>query len=73
MKIAMINTEKALRDEDLDAHILLQVHDELLLEAKEDVREKVLAILKREMENAANLDIPLEVEVKTAKNWYESK
>ncbi|MBR3309097.1 MAG: DNA polymerase I [Lachnospiraceae bacterium] len=72
MKIAMIHVEKALREAEVDARIVLQVHDELLVEcAKEDV-EKVRGILHDEMAKAADVKVPLEVEVDEGGNWFEA-
>lgn len=73
MKIAMIKVYKALKAELPDAAILIQVHDELLLEVKSEEAEKAAMILKREMENAAELDVKLEVDVHSGSDWYEAK
>lgn len=53
--------------------MILQVHDELLLEAHKDEVEEVKEILKRQMEQAADLDVPLIVDMHTGANWYEAK
>ena len=71
MKIAMNNTYDNLKN--LDAKIILQVHDELIIEVKEEEKEKAKEILKESMENAAKLDVPLKVEISEAKTWYEAK
>ena len=71
MKIAMIKTHERLKKEGLDAKIVMQVHDELIIEAKDDQVDTVKRILKEEMEGAANLSIPLTVDVSTGKNWLE--
>ena len=73
MKIAMNNVYKRLEEEKIDAKIILQVHDELMLEAKEEDKEQAKKILKECMENAMKLNIPLKVEVSEAKSWYEAK
>ena len=73
MKIAMINLYKELKDKKLDSKILLQIHDELLLEVKEEEKEEVKMLLKTSMENAFKLSVPLEVELSEANNWYEAK
>lgn len=73
MKIAMIRVEKRLRTEGLKSRIILQVHDELLLETYENEVEKAQAILKEEMENAASLNVPMPVETSVGKTWYEAK
>ena len=72
IKIAMLKADKALKDEGLKARLILQVHDELLIEAPKDEEEKVKEILKREMENAVSLSVPLEVEVGSGTNWLEA-
>ncbi len=73
MKIAMINVFNRLRKEKLDAKIILQVHDELIVEAKKECQEQVETILKEEMESAMKLKIPLKVEISEANNWYDAK
>lgn len=73
MKIAMIDVYNKLRKENLDAKIILQVHDELMIECMENDKEKVKIILKNCMENAITLLIPLKVETSEAKTWYECK
>lgn len=73
MKIAMNKVEKALIENHLDAKIVLQVHDELLLEVKDEHKEKAKKILKECMENAYKMSIPLKVEVTEAKSWYDAK
>ncbi len=71
IKIAMINVHKKIKEQYLKTKILLQVHDDLLLEVPEKEKDFVLKILKYEMENAVKLDVPLVVEIKTGKNWAE--
>ncbi|MBE6662274.1 MAG: DNA polymerase I [Ruminococcaceae bacterium] len=71
IKLAMIRVADALAEKGFDARILLQVHDELLIEARRDEADEVLALLRREMENAATLSVPLEAEVGVGENWYE--
>ncbi|MBE5820338.1 MAG: DNA polymerase I [Clostridiales bacterium] len=73
MKIAMINVYNKLKEENLKSKILVQVHDELLIEAYEDEKEKVKEILKKEMENAITLNVPLRVDLSEGHTWYESK
>ena len=53
--------------------MLLQVHDELLIEAKEDELDRVKAILEQEMQNAAQLSVPLEIDMHTGNTWYDAK
>ena len=72
MKIAMINVAKELKEKDLKSKIVLQVHDELLIEAYENEVEQVKDILKRNMEEAAHLNVPLDVDVQVGNNWDEA-
>ena len=71
IKIAMINVAKKIKEQYLKTKILLQVHDDLLLEVPENEKDFVLKILKYEMENAVKLDVPLLVDIKTGTNWAE--
>ncbi len=73
IKIAMINTEKALNESGIDAKLILQVHDELIVEANVNCAEQAKEILQREMENAVKLSVPLTVEIQSGKNWFECK
>lgn len=73
IKIAMNRVNKRLIDENLDAKLIMQVHDELIIEAKEEIADKVSNLLKEEMENAVDFKVPLLVDVKYAKTWYETK
>ena len=73
MKIAMINVYKRLIEEKLDAKIVLQVHDEMMIEAPLAEAKKVKEIVKTEMEGAIKLNVPLIAEVSEAENWYECK
>ncbi len=73
MKIAMINVYRALEEAKLTAKILLQVHDELIVECPESETETVKEILKREMEGVAKLSVPLTVEVNSGGTWYDAK
>jgi DNA polymerase-1 len=72
IKLAMIRVDKALTESGLDANILLQVHDELVLEVREDQVEATSALLKQEMSAAAELKVPLLVEVGQGRNWDEA-
>ena len=71
MKMAMVAVHRRLRNEELPAAVLLQVHDELVLECRERVALDVARLLKEEMEGAARLDAPLRVEVSTGLNWLD--
>lgn len=73
MKIAMIGVNKELKEKKLKSKMILQVHDELLIEADINELEEVKEILKRQMEHAADLDVPLIVDMHTGENWYEAK
>lgn len=73
MKIAMINVEKALLEAGLKAKMLLQVHDEILIECPDYEKDQVREILTNEMVNAAKLKVPLTVDVHEGYNWYETK
>ena len=73
IKIAMIRVDEALRNSGMDAKLILQVHDELILEAHRSCAERAAVLLKNEMENAVSLAVPLSVEVGIGKNWYECK
>lgn len=73
IKIAMIRVNMKLKELKLRSRLLLQIHDELLIEAHKDEVEEVSKILKEEMLHAANLNVPLEVDVNTGTNWYEAK
>ena len=73
MKIAMINVYKRLKDENLEAKIVLQVHDEMMIETSDKEKEQVKKIIKQEMESAIKLEIPLIAEISEAKTWYECK
>lgn len=70
MKLALLGVKRQLEREGLDAHVIMQVHDELIIDASEDCVERATEILVAEMENAASLDIPLTVEVVSGDNWY---
>lgn len=72
IKIAMVNVDRRLREENLKSRIVLQVHDELLLEVPEDEVSKATEILECEMANAAHLSVPMDVSVEKGKNWLEA-
>ena len=73
MKIAMLKVNKELQKRELKSKIILQVHDEMMIEALENEKEEVKEILKRAMENAIKLDVPLIAEISEATNWYDCK
>lgn len=73
VKIAMLRVNKALRAENLKTRIIMQIHDELLFEAPEAEVGKATEIIKREMEAAAELSVPLTVEIGSGNNWMTAK
>ncbi|HKO99609.1 MAG TPA: DNA polymerase I [Pyrinomonadaceae bacterium] len=73
VKIAMLRVDEQFKREGLDARLLMQVHDELLVEAKAEQAEHVADVLKKEMESAVTLDVPLIVDVGIADNWMDAK
>jgi DNA polymerase-1 len=72
IKISMVNVWRRLKKEGLKSRLILQVHDELLIEMKKDEADKVKALLKEEMENAVHLRVPLLADVNEGKNWFEA-
>ncbi len=73
IKIAMVKVYQRLKEENLESKLILQVHDELIIDAKNHEVDKVKAILREEMENAVKLDVPLIVDMKSAESWYDTK
>ncbi len=73
IKIAMIGVHRRLKERQMKSRLVLQVHDELLIEAYQPELEEVKSILKEEMEQAVSLDVPLDVDMHTGENWYEAK
>ena len=73
IKIAMIRVDKRLREEGLKSRLILQVHDELLIETAASEMEKVKEILGEEMRHAAELKVDLEIDMHDGKNWFEAK
>jgi DNA polymerase-1 len=71
IKLAMIKVAAELKDHQLDSRLLLQVHDDLVLEVRKDELEVVANIVKRCMENAYTLKVPLTVSMKAGPNWYD--
>ncbi len=72
IKIAMIGVDRRLREEGLKSRLVLQVHDELLVEAEESETERVREILREEMEGAADMKVRLEIDMHTGDSWYEA-
>lgn len=73
IKIAMIRVNDRLKSQGLSSRLILQVHDELLIETKREETAQVAAILEEEMKNAAHLKVNLEVDMEEGENWYEAK
>ena len=73
IKLAMINVHRALKSEGLDAHLILQIHDELIIESSKKDAEKASEILKREMENVVQLTVPLTVDLQVGATWFDCK
>lgn len=73
IKIAMINVYNRIKAEKLNSELILQVHDELILNVKKDELEKVKSLVKEEMENVLELKVPLEVDSNTGSTWYNTK
>lgn len=73
IKIAMVRVARALEAQGLSARLILQVHDELIVDAPADEAERVSALLQREMEGALSMKVPLTAEVKTGRSWYDTK
>ena len=73
IKLAMIRVDAALREQFPEAKLILQVHDELIVECPEAIATDVAALVSREMEGVAELNVPLTAEAKVGKSWYEAK
>ncbi len=73
MKIAMIRVFEAIEKAGLKSRILIQVHDELLIETYEEEKEQIIKILEENMKGAANLAVDLEIDIHSGSNWYEAK
>ena len=72
IKLAMNRAAQALSEKNLDAHLILQVHDELIVEAREDIAEEAAKVLSEAMENVVSLDVPLVAEAQIGKTWAEA-
>jgi DNA polymerase-1 len=71
--MAMLKVDSALRRENLRTRMIMQVHDELLLESPDDEVEKAMPIIKKEMEEVVKLDVPLITEIGAGNNWMNAK
>jgi DNA polymerase-1 len=73
IKIAMIKVFERLKNEVPEAHLIMQVHDELIIEAPESKKDEVALLLKQEMENAVKMSVPFTADVNCGKTWYDAK
>ncbi len=73
IKLAMIRVDHALQEEFPEARLILQVHDELIVECPEEIAPQVAQLMSREMEHVAELNVPLNAEAKWGKSWYDAK
>lgn len=73
IKLAMVRVDRALREAGLQAKLILQVHDELIVECPPEETEQVRAIVTGQMESVAQLSVPLVAEAKVGRTWYEAK
>ena len=73
IKVAMIDVDRELKSRKMKSRLILQVHDELLIEAAIEEKDEVIKILKEKMMGAASLAVPLEISVSEGSNWYEAK
>ena len=73
IKLAMVAVYRRLKAEELDARLILQVHDELIIECREELADRVAALLKEEMENAVDLAVPMTADVHSGRSWFIAK
>ena len=73
IKIAMVRVNMKLKEKQMKSHLLLQIHDELLIETHLDEFEEVKEILQNEMMNAVSLRVPLNIDIEQGASWYEAK
>lgn len=73
IKIAMVRVSRRLREEKLESRLILQIHDELLIETKKEEVEQICKILQEEMMGAAHLSVPLSIDIEEGNTWYEAK
>jgi DNA polymerase-1 len=69
----MVNIDRKLKEKGYDARLILQVHDELIIESHKDCAQAVRELMQTEMENAVKLSVPLTVEIAEGASWYEAK
>jgi len=73
IKIAMIRVSRALRESGIEAKLIMQVHDELIVEAKAECADQAAEILVREMENAVKFAVPMTADYGIGDTWYDAK
>ncbi len=73
IKIAMVRVYNRLKEEKLNARLILQIHDEMIVECASDEKEKVIEIMREEMEKSANLTVPLKADINSGKSWFNAK
>ena len=73
IKLAMVNVSNKLKESGYDARLILQVHDELIIDSSIECADEVEKLLKSEMENAVSLSVPLTVGISRGKTWYDAK
>ena len=73
IKIAMINVHNELKKRNLNAKMIIQVHDEILIDCPKNELDEVIKIVKDKMENVYKLRVPLKVDINYGNNWYEAK
>ena len=73
MKIAMVNVWRRLKKENVRGKLILQIHDELIVECPEEETDKIRAILKEEMEHAAEFSVPITADTSSGRSWYAAK
>ena len=71
IKIAMVKVYRRLKEEGLEAHLILQIHDELIIEASQKDAARAAEVLGEEMRGAVSLDVPLTADVQTGGSWFE--
>lgn len=73
IKIAMVSVNRRMKKANMKSRLLLQIHDELLIEAAIEEKEQVKQILREEMMGACQLDVPLEIDIQEGMSWFEAK
>ena len=73
IKIAMVKVSQRLKAESMQAKLILQVHDELIVECPREIAQQVAELVSKKMEEVAQLSVPLLAEAKWGKSWYEAK